>query len=211
MSKPPADKLHPVAFWYLRHGETDWNAQNLSQGNVDIPLNETGLAQARSASLMLRNRGITSIISSPLSRAKVTADIAAAQLGLPVQVDDGLKEVAFGIMEGKPMSEWFQPWIDGLLTPGRRRTLRRPHHPRRRRRQPLHHPARQSCWSSPTAPCSGPCAAPWATSRTGAPATPSRSGASRPPAAPIAGQSPTPTAAPTCPPRSTSELNAAAA
>ena len=111
------ETLHPVAFWFLRHGETDWNAQNLSQGNVDIPLNETGLAQARSAALLLRNRGIRSIISSPLGRAKVTADIAADQLGLPVQIDDGLREVAFGVQEGKPMSEWFQPWVDGLLTP----------------------------------------------------------------------------------------------
>jgi broad specificity phosphatase PhoE len=117
MSASSAERLHPIAFWFLRHGETDWNAQNLSQGAVDIPLNETGLAQARSASLLLRGRGIRAIISSPLSRAKVTADIAAAQLGLPVQIDDGLKEVAFGVMEGKPMSEWFQPWVDGLLTP----------------------------------------------------------------------------------------------
>jgi broad specificity phosphatase PhoE len=117
MSALSAERLHPVAFWFLRHGETDWNAQNLSQGAVDIPLNETGLAQARSASLLLRGRGIRAIISSPLSRARVTADIAAAQLGLSVQIDDGLKEVAFGVMEGKPMSEWFQPWVDGLLTP----------------------------------------------------------------------------------------------
>ncbi len=117
MSAPPADKLRPVAFWFLRHGETDWNAQNLSQGNVDIPLNETGLAQARSASLLLRNRGIRSLISSPLSRARVTAEIAAAELGVPVQIDDGLREVAFGVQEGKPMSEWFQHWVDGLLTP----------------------------------------------------------------------------------------------
>jgi broad specificity phosphatase PhoE len=117
MSASPADRLHPVAFWFLRHGETDWNAQNLSQGSVDIPLNETGLAQARSAALLLRNRGIRQIIASPLSRARVTAEIAAAQLGLPLEFDDGLKEVAFGIMEGKPMSEWFQPWVDGLMTP----------------------------------------------------------------------------------------------
>ncbi len=117
MSPPPPHRLHPVAFWFLRHGETDWNAQNLSQGNVDIPLNETGLAQARSASLMLRNRGIRSIISSPLSRARVTADIAAAALGLPVHIDNELREVAFGVQEGKPMAEWFQPWVDGLLTP----------------------------------------------------------------------------------------------
>ena len=117
MSVSPCDGLNPVAFWYLRHGETDWNAQNLSQGNVDIPLNETGLAQARSASLLLRNRGIETIISSPLSRAKDTADIAAAELGLPVTIDEGLREVAFGVQEGKPMAEWFQPWVDGLLTP----------------------------------------------------------------------------------------------
>jgi broad specificity phosphatase PhoE len=117
MNASPADRLHPVAFWFLRHGETDWNAQNLSQGNVDIPLNETGLAQARSAALLLRNRGIRAIIASPLSRARVTAEIAAAELGLPLQIDDGLREVAFGVQEGKPMSEWFQPWVDGLLTP----------------------------------------------------------------------------------------------
>jgi broad specificity phosphatase PhoE len=111
------DMLTPTAFWFLRHGETDWNAQNLSQGNVDIPLNETGLAQARSAALLLRNRGITSIISSPLSRAKVTADIAANLLGLPVEVDRDLREVAFGVQEGKPMSEWFTAWVAGALTP----------------------------------------------------------------------------------------------
>ena len=41
--------LTPQAFWYLRHGETDWNARNVSQGAIDTPLNETGLAQARSS------------------------------------------------------------------------------------------------------------------------------------------------------------------
>jgi probable phosphoglycerate mutase len=118
MSTQPADKIHPVAFWFLRHGETDWNAKDLSQGSVDIPLNETGLAQARSASLLLRNRGIRSIISSPLGRARVTAEIAAAELGLPVQFDDGLREVSFGVQEGKPMAAWgFQDWVDGLMTP----------------------------------------------------------------------------------------------
>jgi broad specificity phosphatase PhoE len=118
MSAPPADKLHPVAFWFLRHGETDWNTKDLSQGAVDIPLNETGLAQARSASLLLRGKGIRHLISSPLARARVTAEIAGAELGLPVQFDDGLREVSFGIQEGKPMADWgFQQWVDGLLTP----------------------------------------------------------------------------------------------
>ena len=118
MSAPPPDMVHPVAFWFLRHGETDWNTKDLSQGAVDIPLNETGLAQARSASLLLRNKGITSIISSPLSRARVTAETAAAELGLPVHFDEGLKEVSFGVQEGTPMAAWgFQHWVDGLITP----------------------------------------------------------------------------------------------
>jgi probable phosphoglycerate mutase len=109
--------LHPVAFWFLRHGETDWNAQDLSQGSVDIPLNETGLAQARSAALLLRDQGIVSLICSPLSRARATADIVASALGLPVQVEHDLREVSFGVQEGKPMTEWFTDWVLGRLTP----------------------------------------------------------------------------------------------
>ena len=83
---PSTSRLQRVPFWYLRHGETDWNAQGLSQGNVDIPLNPTGLAQARSAAARLRNRGIATIVSSPLSRARVTAEIAGEALSLPVQI-----------------------------------------------------------------------------------------------------------------------------
>jgi probable phosphoglycerate mutase len=110
--------ITPTAFWYLRHGQTDWNAQNLAQGNLEIPLNETGLAQARAAAPLLLNRGITTIISSPLSRARVTAEIAAEQLGLPVMFDAGLHEVEFGEQEGKPMlAQWFADWISGLYTP----------------------------------------------------------------------------------------------
>jgi 2,3-bisphosphoglycerate-dependent phosphoglycerate mutase len=107
----------PVAFWFLRHGETDWNAQGLSQGNVDIPLNPTGIAQARAAAQRLRHRSIATIVSSPLSRARVTAEIAGEALGLPVALDDGLREVRFGVQEGQPMSDWFAHWVAGHFTP----------------------------------------------------------------------------------------------
>jgi probable phosphoglycerate mutase len=109
--------LAATAFWFLRHGETDWNARNLSQGNVDIPLNARGIAQAHAAAAALRHRGITTIIGSPLSRARVTAEIVAAALGLPVQTDPELREVAFGVQEGQPMSDWFDDWIFGRATP----------------------------------------------------------------------------------------------
>lgn len=104
-------------FWFLRHGQTDWNAQTLSQGNVDIPLNETGLAQARAAADLLRNRGIATVVCSPLSRARVTAEIVGEALGLPVQVEPGLREAAFGEYEGKPMTAWFDEWVEGGATP----------------------------------------------------------------------------------------------
>ncbi len=104
-------------FWFLRHGETDWNAQGLSQGNVDIPLNANGIAQAHAAAPMLRDRGIATIVASPLSRARDTAQVVADLLGLPVQIDEGLRETAFGAQEGKPMVEWFTRWVEGTYTP----------------------------------------------------------------------------------------------
>ncbi|HEX5326451.1 MAG TPA: histidine phosphatase family protein [Acetobacteraceae bacterium] len=117
MDAAPEATLTRVAFWFLRHGETDWNARGVSQGNVDIPLNPTGLAQARSAAALMRNRGIRSIVSSPLSRARVTADIVADVLDLPVRIDDDLREVSFGVQEGQPMSEWFAGWVAGEPAP----------------------------------------------------------------------------------------------
>jgi broad specificity phosphatase PhoE len=106
-----------VPFWYLRHGETDWNRQGLSQGNIDIPLNELGLAQAREAAQRLRNRGITSIVASPLSRARVTAEIVAEALGLPVTIEPDLREVSWGVHEGHPLAEWFHAWVAEHATP----------------------------------------------------------------------------------------------
>ena len=109
--------IAPVPFWYLRHGETDWNRQGLSQGSNDIPLNELGLAQAREAAVKLRGRGITSIVASPLSRARVTAEIVGEALGVAVTIEADLREVSWGVHEGKPLAEWFHTWISGHATP----------------------------------------------------------------------------------------------
>jgi len=110
--------LKPTPFWFLRHGETDWNAQGLSQGSTDIPLNQVGLAQARRAARTLTGLSpIATVVASPLVRARVTAEIAAEALGLPVRLDPGLQEVAFGEQEGKPMGDWYDSWIAGEYTP----------------------------------------------------------------------------------------------
>jgi|RhiMethySRZTD1v2_1073278.scaffolds.fasta_scaffold05050_16 broad specificity phosphatase PhoE len=92
--------LPPRPFFFLRHGQTDWNAQGRIQGHTDVPLNATGVAQAQAAAGRLQGRGIDWIVSSPLARARSTAEFVARRLGLPVQLDDDLKERRFGAFEG---------------------------------------------------------------------------------------------------------------
>ncbi len=111
------EMLAPIPFWFLRHGETDWNAQGISPGTVDTPLNATGVAQARAAAEKLRNRGIATIVASPLTRARVTAEVVGEALGLPVALDTDLREAGFGVQEGQGMSGWFADWLRGAFTP----------------------------------------------------------------------------------------------
>jgi probable phosphoglycerate mutase len=82
-----------------------------------VPLNPTGLAQARAAADLLRHRGIASLVASPLARTRVTAEIVAAALGLSIEFDDGLREASFGVHEGQKMGDWFADWTAGHLTP----------------------------------------------------------------------------------------------
>ena len=109
--------LNRIPFWFLRHGETDWNAEGRSQGRTDIPLNAIGVAQARRAALALVDRDIRTIVASPLGRALKTAEAVADALRLPIETDDGLMEVSFGTEEGKPMGDWYDDWIAGGFTP----------------------------------------------------------------------------------------------
>ncbi len=104
-------------FLYLRHGETDWNAEGRAQGLSDIPLNDLGREQARQAARRLSAVRVGMIVASPLARARETATIVADELGLPVATDDALREVSFGALEGAPMARWYEDWIDGLSTP----------------------------------------------------------------------------------------------
>ncbi len=104
-------------FWFLRHGETDYNAKGLSQGALDISLNETGRAQAELAGPILKDRGIVAIVSSPMIRTRETTAIVNRFLNLPVTYEPELKEVIFGGMEGKPLLPWFHDWMAGTYTP----------------------------------------------------------------------------------------------
>lgn len=92
-------------FFFLRHGQTQWNADKIWQGQTDVPLNATGLQQAHDAAHTLRNSAITRIISSPLIRAYHTAEIVAGHLHLPIDVDRRLQERTYGAFEGLSSKE----------------------------------------------------------------------------------------------------------
>jgi broad specificity phosphatase PhoE len=96
-----ASRARGRVVWLARHGETDWNRAERWQGHTDIELNDVGRAQARALAERLRGRGITRIHASDLRRARETADIVAATLGVgSVVVDRGLRERSFGLFEG---------------------------------------------------------------------------------------------------------------
>lgn len=109
--------LTPVPFYFMRHGETEWNRQKRTQGQIDTPLSETGIAQARAASERLCGQGIATICSSPLQRALETARIQAEVLGLPVEVVDDLRECCLGEREGTPRDGWLDAWRRGDYLP----------------------------------------------------------------------------------------------
>ena len=70
--------------YLVRHGETDWNRQRRIQGLTDIPLNDTGRAQAEAAAALIERSEWDLVVSSTLGRARETAAILARGLGLPV-------------------------------------------------------------------------------------------------------------------------------
>ncbi len=82
--------------WLVRHGETDWNTEGRFQGWTDVPLNETGRAQAERLGNVLANTEFDGVWSSDLTRAADTARIA---IGEPV-IDQRLRELDFGDLEG---------------------------------------------------------------------------------------------------------------
>lgn len=90
--------------YIMRHGKTDWNAKGLLQGRTDIPLNEEGIAMALNASETYKDVHFDICFCSPLSRAKETARIVLGTRTIPIEYDERLVEMGFGIYEGQPYS-----------------------------------------------------------------------------------------------------------
>ncbi len=90
----------------VRHGETDWHRQGRFQGQIDVPLNETGQQQGAKAAEFLRDIPIQRAFSSPLLRPKQTAEIILQHHpGVALELVDDLKEISHGLWEGKLEAE----------------------------------------------------------------------------------------------------------
>lgn len=89
----------------IRHGETDWNRRKCFQGQIDVPLNEFGLAQAERLARRLAGEAVDAIVCSDLARARQTAAPAAAALGLSPSYSAEFREQAFGLLEGMTFDE----------------------------------------------------------------------------------------------------------
>ena len=106
--------MHPnITLYFLRHGETPWNKIQRYQGQTDIPLNDTGRAQAARngrvlGELLGAGKPDLDYVASPLERTTETMEIARANMGLephPFRTDDRLKEQNFGHWEGLTWGE----------------------------------------------------------------------------------------------------------
>ncbi|MGJ6969649.1 bifunctional RNase H/acid phosphatase [Streptosporangium sp. G11] len=105
-----------TSLYLLRHGETPLSVERRFSGLGDPELTPNGIAQAEAAAAKLAGKpyGIQVIVSSPLKRARATAEIIAARAGLEVVVEEGLRETDFGDWEGHTFTEIQRRWPDEL-------------------------------------------------------------------------------------------------
>ena len=98
-----------MIMYLIRHGATDWNRLKLLQGQTDIPLNEEGIASAIECGKRLEDIDFARIYVSPLQRAAKTAELIRGDRDIPLVVDERIKEIAFGDIEGVDINQVTDP------------------------------------------------------------------------------------------------------
>jgi probable phosphoglycerate mutase len=105
----------PTIF-YIRHGETEWNAEGRLQGVQDVPLNDLGRQQSAGAGRILadlfardaRSAASLTFVASPLGRARQTMELVRGALRLPLAgyaIDERLREIGYGEWEGSTLAQ----------------------------------------------------------------------------------------------------------
>lgn len=89
-----------MEIYVLRHGQTDYNVRNVYQGQIDVPLNNVGIEQAKEIAKKFTDIKVDAILVSPLTRAKQTAQYVSEVTKTPMTIEKGLIERSFGEMEG---------------------------------------------------------------------------------------------------------------
>jgi uncharacterized phosphatase len=111
--------LTETNFGLFRHGQTDWNINFLLQGITDIPMNQTGIEQVRTAAKAINKDDWDIVLTSPLTRAMQTAEIIADSLGFDVVMQEQLLiERSFGEAEGLSHEQWKQKYSNLDEIPG---------------------------------------------------------------------------------------------
>ena len=95
-----------MRFFYVRHGQTDWNlARKMQGGQTERPLNETGIQQAEETRKTLEGKEFDIVIVSPMKRAIQTAEIILDNRNVPIITEERLRERKLGELEGNPVTE----------------------------------------------------------------------------------------------------------
>lgn len=114
--------LNRKPFYFLRHGQTDWNLARRCVGQTDVPLNRTGIAQAKNAASGVSTLQPGTVFYSPLDRARQTAVLITVGLSCPLVCETDLREACLGVKEGQlendPSDDFVSAWRSGQQIEG---------------------------------------------------------------------------------------------
>lgn len=117
MPKHKWNQLLKKSFYFMRHGQTNWNVEHKAMGIKDIPLNSMGEDQSRQARSLFDGIDIKYICYSPMKRAFRSAEILNEKLRCEMIPIDELKEFNLGDFTGTIIGDWFDEWINGKNLP----------------------------------------------------------------------------------------------
>ena len=102
--------------YLIRHAQSEFNEKGIFQGRLDSDLTPLGFVQARMVARFLEGEGVQAVISSPQRRAYKTALTIADVLGLELEVDERVREMSFGVLEGRNFWELFNEEREMMLS-----------------------------------------------------------------------------------------------